>query len=62
MNPHKVATDPILTNAVNVYLTARAFEALERERVAPIHAELLAVWKPINRRTGEPITVNETPN
>lgn len=53
-NPEKIATDPVLVNAVNTWLQAKAFLALERERVAPIHAELLRVWKPTATRNGRP--------
>lgn len=49
-------------NAVKALVQAKAFHELMKERTAPIHAELLAVWKPITegdserRPGGEPIT------
>ena len=56
---HEIATNRTLVECVNTYLKAKAFASLERERVAPIQAELLRVWKPTatrNGRPGEPIT------
>lgn len=53
-DPNTVATNRTLVECVNTYLRAKAFARLEAERVAPIHAELLRVWKPMETRNGRP--------
>lgn len=53
IDPKKLASS--LNSAVNAVLMARAYHALQAERMRAVDLELIQVCKPIDRYSGEPI-------